>query len=492
MRGWLARGLLICGTFMLAWVAAIAYWRGTNRMPDAGELGLYLFAAPALVLAAIWLGVKLVNSRKQAAQTPATDSGEKIAVEQNATPIPPASLAILASALRTAHGDSAAELLANMRANKASFELDPELTNVNGYPILSARAGAAEDDTTLEAFAAWVANQGKPAQQLLPEQARAICLGTAVAKELGQYACLHPALPVEQGRDRETGLAQPALPTLELLALLPSDWDPVTKGLAANWFSHLLQQEGWPQDKIRLAMPPAGPGQTMAGLRLVMQDQAQADQPRLLLLLASASYLGEQTIDQWERSGVLTGSQGKLEQIPGEGAAALLLADARQARELWDAPTLLHAIAQGKLEKPAETGQANTAILSSAVTEALQLAQAQPQEISMLCADSGHRSNRASEMISVGQQHFPELEPNSDYLRTTSACGEMGAASELAALALAHHEASTTQEKILCASNQDSYWRYAAVIGGKPITATPTVQDTNSKTRKTSNTAAQT
>jgi hypothetical protein len=110
----------------------------------------------------------------------------------------------------------------------------------------------------------------------------------------------------------------------------------------------------------------------------------------------------------------------------------------------------------------------------------------------MLCADSGHRSNRASEMISVGQQHFPELEPNSDYLRTTSACGEMGAASELAALALAHHEASTTQEKILCASNQDSYWRYAAVIGGKPITAAPTVQDTNSKTRKTSNTAAQT
>lgn len=492
MRGWLARGLLISGAFMLAWVAAIAYWRGTNRMPDAGEIGLYLLAAPALVLAVIWLGAKLINSRKQAAQMPAAESGEKVAVEKNAAPVPPASLAILASAVRTPHGDSAAELLATMRANKASFELDPELTNANGYPILSARAAAAENDTTLEAFAAWVESQDKPAEQLLPEQARAICLGTAVARELGQYACLHPALPAEQARDREAGNTKLALPTLELLTLLPPDWDAAAKGLAANWFSHLLQQEGWPKDKIRLAMPPAGPGQTMAGLRLVMQDQTQTDQPRLLLLLASASYLGEQTIDQWERSGILAGSQGKLEQIPGEGAAGLLLADTRQAQEQWDAATLLHAITQGKLEKPAEAGQANTAILSAAVVEALQLAQTQPDQISLLCTDSGHRANRASEMIGMGQQHFPELEPNSDYLRTTSACGEMGAASELAALALAHHEASTTQEKILCASNQDSYWRYAAVISARPVPPAPDIAAAPDVINKNRNTAAQT
>jgi hypothetical protein len=129
------------------------------------------------------------------------------------------------------------------------------------------------------------------------------------------------------------------------------------------------------------------------------------------------------------------------------------------------------------------------------VAEALQLAYAQPEEISMLCADSGHRTNRANEMIGVGQQHFPELEPNSQYLRTTSACGEMGAASELAALALAHHEASTTQEKIICASNQDSYWRYAAVISARPdsaVSTKPSAPDVISKTSNTSSTAAQT
>jgi hypothetical protein len=68
------------------------------------------------------------------------------------------------------------------------------------------------------------------------------------------------------------------------------------------------------------------------------------------------------------------------------------------------------------------------------------------------------------ELMDQANQDLAHLDAGTDVLATGSACGHAGAVPFVAALALAHQQALERQAPVLCVSNEDPYYRSAALV----------------------------
>ncbi|QNA98188.1 hypothetical protein [Massilia sp. Se16.2.3] len=64
------------------------------------------------------------------------------------------------TALRSPHGASAEELAAAIADGKARPDLDPELVDDDGFPVMSARSNDAVDEALQEEIGEWLTEQG--------------------------------------------------------------------------------------------------------------------------------------------------------------------------------------------------------------------------------------------------------------------------------------------------------------------------------------------
>lgn len=100
----LKKGLLILALFAVVWLAVIIWWQESRTLPTGVDIGLYLFALPLALLAALWLGVRAVRAARAPKPEPAAEP-------QAQTPPAPrlAELRVVAVAARAAAGaDTAA------------------------------------------------------------------------------------------------------------------------------------------------------------------------------------------------------------------------------------------------------------------------------------------------------------------------------------------------------------------------------------------------
>src|SRR5690606_14260798 len=105
-------------------------------------------------------------------------------------------LAIVATALRSPHGSSAEELACAIADNEARADLDKELVDDNGFPVMTARSDDAHDGALQDDIADWLSSQGLQVH-LSEEQWRAITLASGVAAELASIAA-GDLLPYEE------------------------------------------------------------------------------------------------------------------------------------------------------------------------------------------------------------------------------------------------------------------------------------------------------
>jgi len=383
------------------------------------------------------------------ARQPVPQATASPAVQQNAVqerPYP--TLSILAGALRTPHGVSAEELGAALAANKIDADLDRELVDDDGFPVMSARCEQAGDEAVREEIAGWLETYTTPAPRFGDEGWRALVLGTAVLRELADHAA---------------GLLVPddgAPFTLQLALALPDDWQVDHRQAASMWCRQVLAQAGWPAARIDVTEPAAA---APLIARLAQQAEKSAA-PTATILLAFCSHVGQETVDRWSANGTLFTSFHPRGRIPGEGAAGLLLAPAP------DGPGLAHVSLEADACDPASTSlkRLSPQRLNMLAERLLQGMAVAPATVAMVVADTGADTRHALELMEFGGATTPHLDNASDIVRVGPACGACGAVPFVAALVLAAHAALEHDAPLLCVGNDAPDLRALALVRPAP------------------------
>ena len=456
MPNWIKKSLLVALVFGACWGAAVWYWRATNRMPSTEDVVLLLLVLPLALLLAYWLGARvlamLTAAPAVAAAAPAPADAAAASMPALAAP-----LAILASALRVPHGATPQDLATALQEKIARAELDPELVDDQGFPLMTARSGDADDTGLRDEITAWLAENGMPELRPCAEQWRALVLGTAVAAELAAIASAE-LLPPD-------GTA----PTLQLMPVLPADWPIEVRRAAGLWLQNVIIRSGWPAPQVALAAElPAdaavqGP---ISALARLAHHSVTGDGALIALLVACSSHLGEDSVEQWSGKGVLFTSGRPQGLIPGEGAAGLLLTDLARARAVEGAAiAMLHTVDEARRHNSADEAKRADATLLGTLTEKVLVRGAvQATDVAMIVADTGHRSSRVLELLGLASSALPQLDADVDVTCLGASGGTCGAVPFMTALALSHHHALERDASVLCISNEDPYRRCAALI----------------------------
>ncbi|MGF6271889.1 hypothetical protein ABIB38_000231 [Massilia sp. UYP11] len=394
-----------------------------------------------------WLG--RIGGRLIARQ-PVTQAAAAPAVQKDAVPARRCpTLAILAGALRTPHGASAEELGAALAANKVDADLDRELVDDDGFPVMSARCEPAGDEAVRDEIADWLETCATPAPHLGEEQWRALVLGTAVLRELADQAA---GLPVP---DDGAPFA------LQLALVLPDDWQVEPRQAASMWCRQVLAQSGWPAARIDVT-EQAAPAPLLARMA---QQAEKSTTPAAAILLAFCSHIGQETVDRWSADGTLFTPSHPRGRIPGEGAAGLLLAPA------VDGAGMAHVSLEAEACDPASVGlrRLSPQRLNTLAGRLLEDAAIAPAAIAMIVADAGADTRHALELMEFGGATAPHLDNASDIVRLGPACGACGAVPFVATLALAAHAALERDAPLLCVSNDTPDVRALALVRPAPL-----------------------
>jgi len=474
MRPWLSRTLIVAAAFSACWLGALWYWRSTTRMPDTGDIVIWLLLMPLFLLLVLWAGRKIiaaVSARSAAAAAVAAATASQAA----AAPVPdaaqPAALVVLAGALNMPHGDNVDSLSEALRSRQANLQLDPSLLDERGYPILSGRAASVDSLAQQETMDEWL-QLHHPDHVLDDEQWRALSLGSVVATELAYGLGPHPALPAYLDA-LQAGKATPPLPTLQLVLLLPAEWHAPQRAVAADWLRNIIELHGWPQAHVATVLADAGANVAAGPLALVdslSKRAQQAEQPFLCMLLACGSRIGEESVQAWADQFILLDSRHPDGRVPGEGAAGLLLADRAQGA-LFDAPdaALLYPAASGARASSADgRGRIDSALITQQATDLLASAGIAASTVTLVSADSDARASRVGETLGMATNLLPELDPAGQVVTVAGSCGDAGDATLLAALVLAQHHVRSGAGAALCVSNLDPVQRSVALLGPQP------------------------
>lgn len=456
-------GILPLLVIAVVWTAIVAYWRDGGHIPDIGDMLLCLIGLPAALMAGALLVQKGVTAwarpqLSEAQVAPAVVHGTRDRAEVAIAP-----LAVLAGALRAPHGSSAAELRQAWEAGEVRPLLDPVLRDRGGFPILSYRVA----DLDEQVLAGVLAGRGfapRDEGAWMPGQLRALALGADVVTELASVLVAH------FGRNAagEPYSWQSAPPMLQVIALLPAEWDTAVRQAAGGWFLSLIEQLGWPRERASLNVPalsgPLAPFDAMERLAAAAGETGHAAQPSLALLLACASHIDERTIGQLESTRRLRTVRDDDGEIPGEAAAGLLLADSTLAARLGlKTVPLVHRAIRKLHENSAAARRGDAGLLANLAEEALKAVELDAARISLLACDSDHRASRQAEFLGMGAHAFPDLDAKSRCLATGKA-GATAAVGTLLALVLCSDEAAQNARPALCLSNGDGLERAAALV----------------------------
>jgi len=439
MGAWIRGGALTMLTFGACWGGAIWTWRGTDRAPSNADLLTYLIALPLAVLA----GVLLVR-RFARAQLAAAPDADTPAVQAPAPAARLPALALLGAAVRTRHADAVDDLAAALDAQRVRADLDRELVDDAGYPVMSVRVPAA--DAWRADAEPWLAARGLPDQHFGAAHWRALELASAVLDELVAAA---------QAGDDD--------PLLRIVPLSPGDWTAAQRAAAGTWLAHVAVRAGWDEDKVVAAPAPAG--ESAASVLAQLAGQAgTADEPVLTIVVAFDSRIDQALVDRMAGEAVLLTAAHPQGSIPGEGACALLLADPAHASRLdADAPTL-QAAGATRTGSAGASGRVDAADLRRLAARVLADSAVDAAAVSALVADADHRSHRILETMALAHDDLPHLDAGTDVRATGLAYGESGPVPFLAALALGRHRVLAGADAVLCIGNADPVHLGAAVV----------------------------
>jgi hypothetical protein len=185
--------------------------------------------------------------------------------------------------------------------------------------------------------------------------------------------------------------------------------------------------------------------------------------PALRIVAACDSYISDARVRQLQGQRQLMTNAQPQGRVPGEAAAALLLADPLEAARRPDALLVtLSPFAQRQAEADAR-GAAAGETVPDLTRALLQEAGMQADTVATLVSDADHRGTRPIETMGLATTLLPHLDPTQDCPAVGNGCGHVGAAAALLTLALAADAARDNGAPVLALLTQDPVLRAAAL-----------------------------
>jgi hypothetical protein len=473
---------LLAAVTCVVWIAVIWHWQVTHRDMSADDLVLYLVVLPLVVFAlsvALRWAVRGALSRQGeagaapvAAGSPESDHG----TTQQAAEGRERSLAwpVLGAWILGPAGDDVSALIEAARAGKPGPVPDRELRNSKGLPVLCARAAAIDTAPLEQAWQEWRQRQVSTALRVPQPQ-----VVRALSALRGAMACAADGL-----LEWLQSMAQErrCLARVRVLAAWPEGWTEQDRAWTESWLRDSLLDlagDALPGEHWLLQHLPACSGaqawQHVDQLLLALERELCDD---VVLLLACHSEVNETAVDVLERSGRLfCADRHPKGLMPGEGAAAILLAraGAHQQAKAREAMAWLHRPAWARREKSVDApGRTSAEVACGAVADAIAMAGIDAAEVAALCSDADRHSPRATELFGTTIELLPGLDPVEDMRLLGVVQGHASQTGALWAVAGAALLAREAERPALALSLADPHWRMALVARHAPAASSAT------------------
>jgi len=444
----LKKGLLILALFAVVWLAVIIWWQESRTLPTGVDIGLYLFALPLAMLAALWLGVRAVRAARAPKPEPA--AAPQAAAEAPARAV---ELHVIAVAARASAGDDAASILQALAEQKRP-ELDPELKTQQGFPVFAARVPGLDD----MALYATAQERGAPPDALAIATLRVTALLTDIASTLTRQAHRHVTELDVPARDEDW-------PLLRFELLLPADWPEAARQRVRT--EVLAAARVWPDARVSATEHLA---RDAFAADLLLRELASIPDtpPQWRVVLAGDGYVDAERVAQWDAETTLLTHANPHGRVPGEAAAGLLLgpADADAQVRVALSP-VLHR------QKPADArGAQAEAAFSDLARDLLERADVPADSVIQIVSDADHRGSRPLEPLGVASQLFTHMDAAKDCQSVGATCGHTGAAASLLTLAVAADACVQFDQAVLTLTLQDPALRCAALVSRPAARAT--------------------
>ena len=444
----LKKGLLILALFAVVWLAVIIWWQESRTLPTGVDIGLYLFALPLAMLAALWLGVRAVRAARAPKPEPA--AAPQAAAEAPARAV---ELHVIAVAARASAGDDAASILQALAEQKRP-ELDPELKTQQGFPVFAARVPGLDD----MALYATAQERGAPPDALAIATLRVTALLTDIASTLTRQAHRHVTELDVPARDEDW-------PLLRFELLLPADWPEAARQRVRT--EVLAAARVWPDARVSATEHLA---RDAIAADLLLRELASIPDtpPQWRVVLAGDGYVDAEHVAQWDAETTLLTHANPHGRVPGEAAAGLLLgpADADAQVRVALSP-VLHR------QKPADArGAQAEAAFSDLARDLLERADVPADSVIQIVSDADHRGSRPLEPLGVASQLFTHMDAAKDCQSVGATCGHTGAAASLLTLAVAADACVQFDQAVLTLTLQDPALRCAALVSRPAARAT--------------------
>jgi hypothetical protein len=188
----------------------------------------------------------------------------------------------------------------------------------------------------------------------------------------------------------------------------------------------------------------------------------------MLLLVAAHSSLDRAAVAQWDGASRLFTAQGGRGVMPGEAAAALLLAPPGPGA------LQLHRVAVLRRDKSADgPGRIAARELTEAARQVLAASAVQADAVAWVLSDIDARSPRGGELYAAMHDTLPSLSAAEQCLRAGEVSGEVGLAAAPLAVALAAEKAKRDEAPVMALTNAGAFDRLAAIIAPEPPAAEP-------------------
>ncbi len=459
MKRWVQGLALLLLIVCAVWLGVLWFWEQSQHQPDTRDAVLYLGVLPAL----LWVGALLLVGAWGAVVAPARAASAFAPDAASATTAPTTaagsgeaerqrSHAVLSAHLQVNAGSSAAAVISALRGGEVRPDLDPELRDPAGLPILSGRI-AELDLTGLDEDLAPSLDGEAASQRLSPRTLRALAALREPLQRTAQDLALWPQFLADEVRSDEPLPGGPR-PQLRVLAWVAPEAPPVEQAVVSAWLQHSLVQAGG-LDPDRVRIEPLGadavtPGALWRAADRLQTALAREGLPDCLLLVAAGSAVDATAVDDWAARGRLFHAQARPKGLmPGEGAAVLALGP-----HDWP-PTpahehplpQLHRVAVAERDKSVEAaGRVSSRCLEDTMDHALRAAGLSAEAVHGLCTDADQHSPRNGELFGAVMARLAHLDVNDDMALLGAATGHLEPAGGLAAAVLAAHQVTAEGE----------------------------------------------
>lgn len=482
---------LLVAVACFTWVAVLWRWQVTQREMSVNDIGVYLVALPLTLFALLllgrwaWRGAQAQQGRQAAAAAAAAASAAAPAAAA-----PPAedaerrrSVQVLTAHVRCLAGRQPAEVLRALAEGKPRPELDPELRDDAGLPLMTARLPDLDADLQaleLEAVEARV-------RQRLGDSTQAVCrpeLGRALAAVAplvdDALAALRPwqdrfsapAAPARPGAvpspEHDPALPLPPPPAmLRVLPVWPQPLGAFETAVANDWLLARVLAAGLVTPSRVSLLPVPAPDQAWLDAERTLALLQREQRLDVLLVVAAHSALGEASVARLQAARALYTAATPKAPIAGEGAAVLALAPAA-----WPAdpdadapPPRLHRAALVKRDKPIDAvGRTAAQAAQACIAQALPSGPFAPEAMAFALHDADQHGPRAAEALAALLHAQPHLQAGEDTLGSGALTGQLGAVAPWLLAALAAEQARELGKPCLALSVDDPQLRLSFVV----------------------------